>query len=238
MDTAVPPEALDVLRSFLDAGLRRDEPAMRACLTKKTLEAGQFDGSSPQGVRYVFGAAAMEGEAAVVPVRAFALEGPAEGDPAAVPVMEMPCVMVQEEGQWKFDLVATTERMFSGGLETAMSDTVAALGTAMEGITQQLGDVMREAFGGSSSGDEKKDAPHWLDAPLDIAPEELLPLPVFVPLPKVAAALSDACGSPVEALAAMNDLMRIFEADQRETLFTWFNEQLFEGFGANVCGSE
>ncbi len=222
---SIPPEAIAVLQTFLDAGLKNDLPTMRTCLNRASLESGQFDGSSPQGVRYVLGDASMEGENVLVAVSAFPVDAP----PGAPPAMQLSCLLVQEEGQWKFDLATTTQRMFSGGLEAALSQTAEALGTAMQGITETLGATMAQAFGESDSGAKPVD---WLAAPLEILPEELLPLAEFTDIPKVAAALSGAARSPVLAMGAIKDLLYSLNSDERDVLVNWFDNQLFEGFGS------
>src|SRR4051812_27130346 len=86
-----------VLHAFLDAGLRRDQPAMRACLSKNTLASGQFDGSSPEGVTFSLADAHTENGVTIVPMKAFPIAAP-QGSP---PAMEMQCVMIQEQGRWK-----------------------------------------------------------------------------------------------------------------------------------------
>ena len=105
----IPAQAKQVLQAFLDASLRKDEKAMRACVTRHTLESGQLNSAGPEGVTLAMGEPQQEGEQWVIPVKAVPIGAP-EGTP---PVMEMPCLMVEEDGQWKFDLVGTAERMMA-----------------------------------------------------------------------------------------------------------------------------
>lgn len=139
----VPAEAKAVLQKFWEAGLRQDEKTMRACLTRKTLESDQFDpSSSPQGARFMFKESHMEGDQAVILVRAL----PQDAQDDAPSLMDMPCIMVQEDGEWKLDLVATIDRLM-GGFEAALGQAAGAIGSAMEGIGHAVGDALGQAFG-------------------------------------------------------------------------------------------
>ncbi len=222
----VPPEAIAVLQKFLDAATQKDETAMRACLTKKTLESGQFDGTGPQGVRFVLGEPAMEADAVIIPVKAYPLDTPPEQDATATPAMQLQCIIVLEEGAWKFDLAGTMERMFSGGMEAAMQQAVQSIGTAMQGVTEALGETMKQAFGESAA----QPAVNYLEASTDYAPEELLPLLNMTPLVKQTAALSAICREPVPVSAAIEDLLQQVGSDDRKTLINWFDDTLFEGW--------
>jgi hypothetical protein len=208
---AVDPKAVAVLQRFLDAAMRKDEPAMRECLTKKTLESGQFDGTGPQGVRFVLGEALMEGEVVMVPVKAFPLDLPAAEETTAQPAMQLQCLMVQEEQAWKFDLAGTTERMFSGDMEAAMQQAAETIGTAMQGVTEVLSETLKQAFGGP----DEKPAVNYLEASAEYAPEELLPLLKMTPLPKQTAGLSAICREAVPVSAAIDDLLQQVGSDDR-----------------------
>ncbi len=147
----VPAEAMKTLQVFLEAGLRQDEKAMRACLSRKSLESGQLDpSSSPKGAKFLFKESHMEGEQAIIQVRAVPQEGPDD----APPLLEMPCIMVKEDGVWKFDLGTTVDRMM-GGLEAAMGEMTKVMGDAMKGIGEAMGEAMTEAFGPSTGGEAK-----------------------------------------------------------------------------------
>src|SRR5882724_5987728 len=93
----VPQDAIQVLNAFLVALQRNDLAGMSACLTRQSLESAQIHGS-PEGVRYVMGESQMEGERAVINIKGFAQDAPADSPPA----MEMACLLIREEGQWKF----------------------------------------------------------------------------------------------------------------------------------------
>lgn len=136
---SVPPEAIQVLSAFLDAAQRRDEEGMKRCLNRRTIESGQFRNSGPENVRFVFGDAFMEGEQAVVPVKAYLIDGPADAPPA----MEMACLIVKEDGAWKFDLAGTVDRMLGGDLGKAVEQMT----TAMEGVGKAISEAMGSAFG-------------------------------------------------------------------------------------------
>jgi hypothetical protein len=222
----VPAGALNALQKFLDAGQRRDESAMKACLSRRTLESGQFDNSGPEGVRFEFGEGCMEGENALIPLKMIPIDGPAD----APPVMEMPCVMVQEDGQWKLDLPATMERMMGGGLGAAMEQVATVMTTAMEGVGRALAGGLGEMMGGGSAG-LVETARNWDEAPLQAHAEELLPLAEMTELPKMQEMLSGAVGSPVLAQAALADLLRQVGSDERDVLINWFEGQLFAAWG-------
>jgi len=131
----VPAQAVEVLRTFLDADLRKDEAVMKACLTRETLESGRFHGG-PEDMTYELGEGRMEGAVAVIPVKAVA-NHPSESGPAS---MELPCIMVQEEGEWKFDLAGTMERMMGGAMEQAMGQVAEVMSEAMEGVGKAIAD--------------------------------------------------------------------------------------------------
>jgi hypothetical protein len=137
----VPDDAVRVLQAFLDASVRGDEPAMRACLTRDLRESDDFDSSALAGVRFVTGAARVADGRVLVPVQAFAADAAAAAD--AQPQMEMLCVMVPEDGQWKLDLEATWGGM-DADINAALGQVASALGDAMGAVTGAVG----EALGG------------------------------------------------------------------------------------------
>jgi hypothetical protein len=105
-------QAKKALQAFFDAAVCQDDSAMRARVTRRTLESGDLDGTSaPEAMNFVVDEPRMEGQRMVIDVRGFLIGAP-EG---AGPAMELPCLMVLEDGQWKFDLAATGERMTAGG---------------------------------------------------------------------------------------------------------------------------
>ncbi|MFI5377951.1 MAG: YqcC family protein [Tepidisphaerales bacterium] len=207
--------AVQVLQTFLDASLRKDEPAMKACLTRKTLESGQMNNEGPEGVKYVLGEAQLEGENVVIPMKAVPIDAPADAPPA----MEMACVMVKEDGAWKFDLLTTVERMMGGGLGAAMEQVASKMGEALAG-------GLSAAFGQESSA-ESVGEQNWAEASLEVGDDEFFPIPEMTPLPKTQAAITAAVGSTVLVLAAMPDLLRTVGSDDTATLFNWFEDALF-----------
>ncbi len=223
---AVPAEAVKVLQAFLDAGERKDEAAMRACLSRSTLESGKFNpDASPQGARFVFGQSCMEGEAALVQVKILPQGAPDDAEP----MMNLPCIIVQEDGAWKLDLNASLERMFAGGeLDKVLTDMTEAVGNAMKGIGEAMGDALTEAFGGDGSAGE---APRWDDVPLTPGDEELLPQLEMTKLPATSAAIWKAIGSPVDVLVAMKELLAQMNGDRPDVLAQWFEEQQLVSWG-------
>jgi uncharacterized protein YqcC (DUF446 family) len=222
--TAIPPEAVAVLQEFLDASLRKDEPAMRACLSKKTLEGGTFSGSGPENVTFTLGAPAWEGDAIVVPVTG------TPNDPAEGRGMELPAVLIQEAGAWKFDLATSMDRMMGGSMKETMEGLANTMSQAAGAIGSAFAEGMSEAFG-DSSDKKKPPIPDWDLVPLVACLDEVCPLPELVTLPKLSAALSESIGSEVVAEAAMKDLLQQVASDQEKVLLDWFEDQLFAGWG-------
>ncbi len=216
------------LEAFLDAGNRHDEAAMRALVSKRTLEGGHLDASAgPEGVRFVTSEPRVEGGQVVIDAQAYPTDAP-DGTP---PVMVMPCRMVQEDGAWKFDLAGTLEGMM-GDVEAAMEQAVGqvagALSEAMEGVGQAMADGFREAFGEGG-------APAVEDVSLTPAADELRALPSLTTLPKTQAAVTEAVGSPVLFEAALDALLAQAGSDESEVLVNWFEDQLFAGWSAMLA---
>jgi len=140
----VPAEAIRVLETFLDASRRGDEDGMRACLSRSTLESGQFSGKGPEGVEFALGTARREGPNVVVPVSWVATEG----DSPELPFSEMPCVIVPEDGGWRLDLGQTMERLFGeGGLGRMVDELASTMQQAMEGVGEAIREGFESAFG-------------------------------------------------------------------------------------------
>jgi len=132
-------EAVQVLRTFLDAGLRGDHVAMRGCLTKKTLASGKIDESGPQGVRYVLGEPTSEGEAVIVPVagssssiaRMRSSESathPSTGVPPPASPLSPPCGTTGTRCAWHSRKIAATSSV-DRGLASARGRTPGSAGT-------------------------------------------------------------------------------------------------------------
>ena len=166
----VPAEAIQVLKNFLAAAERKDEPAMKACLSRRTLESGTFNNAGPEGVNFILGEATLEGDKVVIPLRGVPIGGPAD----AAAVMELPCLMVKEEGQWKFDLSASVERMMGGSLETVVETLTTAMAGAMEGIGKAMTEGLSQAFGEGSppAGDPTTKPDNDLPPPSADAPSK------------------------------------------------------------------
>lgn len=228
---SVPAEALAVLRAFLDAGARQDEAAMRACLSKSTLESGSFNPSAaPQGLAFEVGEARREGAVVVADVSGREA-GAAAGTP---PALTLPCVLVEEDGAWKVDLKASMDRMFGGSVEEALESMVGTMAEAMKGVGEALAEGLSQAF--SSEGGDPAPIPRtWEDAASDPAPEEVLPSPEFARLPVTEEALSGAVGSDVLVFAAIDELLAGAGSDDRDVLIGWFESALFAGWAAMLA---
>lgn len=152
----VPPEAVGVLKAFMEAAGRGDENAMKTCVTRKTIEGGNLT-ATPPGMTLTMGEPTMEGERVVIPVR-----GDAPGAPAGSPVMELPCLIVKEDGQWKFDLSGSVDRMLGGSLDALVGQLASTMATAMEGVGEAMAEGLKAAFGGETqpaASDEPKELP-------------------------------------------------------------------------------
>lgn len=88
----------------------------------------------------------------------------------------MPCLIVREEGQWKFDLPGSMDRLFGGGLDAMVQQLASTMATAMEGVGQAMAEGLKEAFGGMSgeapaASDEAPAPPAELPAPKPSQPK-------------------------------------------------------------------
>lgn len=221
-------EATRVLQAFMEAGMRHDEAAMSACVTRRTLESGQLDASSgPEGMRMVLDDQRQEGERVVIRARAYPVDAPED----AAPAMELCCLMAREDGQWKFDLPGSLELMMGGSLEAAVEQMATALSEAVAGVDQALAAGFGQAFGDDGTESPGQD-PNWDEASLTPAAGEFRPLGPLTTLPRTQAALSEAVGSPVLMQAMMPELLRQTGSDEMEVLTDWFEEQLFAGWAA------
>jgi len=151
-------------------------------------------------------------------------------------VMRMPGLMVREDGEWKFDMATTQQRMMTG-LDAALGQMAGALGQAMEGVGEAMATGLREAFGEGSAEPLPAAAPaqSWDHAEMTPQPDEFYPLPELTTMPKTQAALSEAIGSPVLVQAALADLLRGFGEEQHDALVNWFEDQLFAGWAAMLA---
>lgn len=219
----VPAEAVGVIHSFLDASQRNDMAAMSACLTRQSLESGQLHGS-PEGVRFVVDETHMEGATAIVTISGFPLEAPAD----APAVIQMPCMVVQEEGQWKFDIGATMDRMMGPQLEAAMQQVADGMGQALE----KVGQALTTALGGDDASGEYD--PAWDQASLTPEADELFPLGELTVLPKTTLAVTYAIGTDVPVEIVMGELLPNIPPDQYaemvNKMVAWFDGSFFAGW--------
>jgi hypothetical protein len=216
----VPREAIHALETFLGASLRHDEAAMRACVTRQTLESGQMRNDAPEGFTFSLGEAKMEGGNVIIPM---ALTPPGATEPAT----RMECVMTLEDGDWKVDLGAALDRMLRGPMAEAMEGMAAGMAQAMEGV----GLAISEAFGGATTSEKGVEDQDWSDAQLEVREDELLPLPAMTLLPRTTEAVRDAVGVLVPVTAAIGDLLQTLESDETDVLVAWFEDTLFAGLG-------
>ncbi len=150
-DRPIPPQAVEVLQAFLAASDKKDEEAMKACVSKQTIEAGQMNTEGAEGMEYHLGDPVWEGDNVVIPMRAV----PTAESPQGVPEMEMQCLMVEEDGQWKFDLMETMNRLMGGDLGEMMDQMADMMKDTMEGLGEAMAEGMKAAFGeGESVSDD------------------------------------------------------------------------------------
>ncbi|MFZ4572884.1 MAG: hypothetical protein ACOYN0_00720 [Phycisphaerales bacterium] len=131
--------ALATLRAFVDANQRQDTGAMRECFSRNTIEAGGFSASLPEGFRFQAGAPEPDPRGVVIPLDVFS------ADAADVPLMTMRCVMVDEQGTWKLDLLATMEPQVDV-MESALRDALRQAGRTMNDLLDETGDAFVEAL--------------------------------------------------------------------------------------------
>ena len=215
-----PREAIHALETFLGASLRRDEAAMRACVTRQTLESGRMRNDAPEGFTFSLGEAKMEGESVIIPM---ALTPPGATEPAT----QMECVMTLEDGDWKVDLGAALDRMMGGPMAEAMESMAAGMAQVMEGV----GQAMAEALGGAMTGEIGIADRDWSGASLEVQEDEFLPVPAMTPLPKTTEAVREAVGADVPVTAAIGDLLQTLGSDETDVLVAWFEDTLFAGLG-------
>jgi hypothetical protein len=118
------------VRGFLEASDRRDINAMKSHLSAQSVRLiNQFGGKmSPDKMfprrtgktpDYVVGKATIQGERATVPVTAAM---PKEAAPylGGKSQMEVPFVVIREEGKWKVDLIETSAAMMGAAMKEMM----------------------------------------------------------------------------------------------------------------------
>ena len=218
----VPREAIDTITAFLDANRRQDEEGMRACLSRRTLESGSFSGPDGHATDFFIGEPRRDGDRIVVPVR-IVPPGAGEDSPES---MDLPCIVVEEDGAFKFDLAGTMEIAFGGDLGDMVDSVAGAISEAMDGI----GDALQTAFGSGGEECDGSDEVRWDDVALEPSAEEFLPLSPMTRLPITSDAVSRALGFDVPVEADIEGLLAPFGPEQREQLIDWFEQQVFAGW--------
>lgn len=228
--------ALATLRRFVEANARQDNDAMKACLTRASLESGNFSGSTPPGVEFRLDAPEDEGGRVVIPLRVHSTEAP----PDAPPLDTLRCVMVEEDGEWKFDLLSTMSPMMEQ-MEQAMTAAMGQLGEAMGEAFQAVGEAMGAALGAGSGGEltsvftgEPLVLSTFEDAP-DLPTEaELVAMPEVVNLPGLTASLSEVLGRHIPVGADVKGIMGLFGADDPTELMPWLENDFPRGLVAAI----
>lgn len=235
-------DAMAVLRRFVDANAAQDVAGMMKCLSKNTLESGGFSGPMPGEFRFEFGEAEEQAPSVIIPMTVLA---PGETpDTPPVPVMAMRCIMVQEEGEWKFDLASTMQPQMEA-MESAMMDAMQQVGNAMGEAMGAMGAAMGEALGGTTDGEpEGEISPFtgeplvfscWEDAPGDYEADELRQLPEMTHLEITTRQVSDALGREVPVVADVKSLMDLFGETDPTKLMPWLDGEFTAGLGQAIA---
>lgn len=190
--------AVACMRAFIDANDRQDPDAMKACLTRQSREEEGFSGPAPGEVTFRMGEPEDQGDHVIVPIHVFA-----PGDENE-PVDQLRCIVVEEEGAWKFDLIRTLAPQMEA-VEQALGEAMGQIGEAMGQAFSAIGDAFTDAFGPDTT------APSTWEH-VDLAPdqEELRTLDGLEILPKATQALSDALGRHVPCTCDLQGFMNAF----------------------------
>ena len=139
-DAASPEGPAEVVRALIRAAVNdKDEAAVRALLTKASLEGGSFNAPpDADKMQIEFGEAREENGEWTVPVT---ITNHADPDQ---PPMTMPFAPVIEDGLWKVDMNRTMERLFGGSMQAMVEGIAEGMSQAMQGI----GEAMAAAFSG------------------------------------------------------------------------------------------
>lgn|GEM_PF-4816547 len=236
-------DAMAVLRRFVDANASQDVVAMMKCLSKGTLESGGFSGPMPGEFRFEFGEAEEQGAGVVIPMTVLAPGETPETPPT--PVMALRCIMVEEEGEWKFDLASTMQPQMEA-MESAMMDAMQQVGSAMGEAMGAMGGAIEGAMGealGGGTGDgptslfteEPLVFSGWEEAPGAYEPEELRELPEMTPLEITTRDVSDALGREVPVVADVKSLMDLFGETDPTKLMPWLDGEFTAGLGQAIA---
>lgn len=231
-------DAMAVLRRFVEANASQDVPAMMKCLSKGTLESGGFSGPMPGAFRFEFGDAEEQGEQVIIPMTVLA---PGEApDTPPTPVMAMRCIMVREEGEWKFDLASTMQPQMEA-MEGAMMEAMQQVGTAMGEAMGAMGAALGSALGGEPGDEisaftgEPMVFSGWEDAPGDYEADELRQLPELTLLEITTRDVSDALGRDVPVVADVQSLMDLFGETDPTKLMPWLDGEFTAGLGQAIA---
>lgn len=231
-------QATRVLEAFVEANGRQDADAMVACLTRSTIEAGGFSGPTPPNVQFRMGEGQVTDAGVVIPMHVMPV-----GDPDAPVLDTLQCVMVEEDGAWKFDLLATISPKMAQ-VEAAMDAAMGALGEAMGGAMEAMGDTMSAAFGDGGSANASAFGGHELvpstydSASLLPRSDEWIDLPPLRPLPALTAGVSEACAGviarEIPVRCDLASLLGLFGSDDESTLLNWLDTDFCPGLAAAV----
>lgn len=148
-----------VIQEFIEASKRRDSAAMRNCLSKKTLESGEFNEDGPEIASYEISNPVEDQGETIVPASLVAKNPPPgqPGMPIQPGIIVMPFVVVQESAGWKIDMGRTMDRLFGGGIDKLFAQMADTMKTAMEGVTNAMAAGFEEALGKNITGKNRTD---------------------------------------------------------------------------------
>ncbi|MCE7974940.1 MAG: hypothetical protein DYG92_11565 [Leptolyngbya sp. PLA1] len=231
-------DAMAVLRRFVEANAHQDVPAMMGCLSRGTLESGGFSGPMPGAFRFEFGDAESQGEQIIIPMTVLA---PGESpDTPPTPVMSMRCIMVQEDGDWKFDLASTMQPQMEA-MESAMMEAMQQVGSAMGEAMGAMGEALGGVLGSEAEAEvspftgEPLVFSGWDDAPGEYEADELRQLPEMTHLEITTRDVSDALGRDVPVVADVQSLMDLFGETDPTKLMPWLDGEFTAGLGQAIA---
>ena len=150
--------ALETLQSFLAASASGDREGMQRALTRASIADGSYDNPPPPELALVPGSPRKDGARVLIPMRLMPPGATADTPPIAT----FTSVLVQEDGGWKLDVIATREQA-SPEMDALANQMMQQMGEALGGAMQQMGDAMQqmgqalgEALGGGSAAGEPR----------------------------------------------------------------------------------
>ncbi|MCW5755471.1 MAG: hypothetical protein KIT24_12260 [Phycisphaeraceae bacterium] len=213
-------EATNVLKGFVDANNRQDGEAMKTYLCRSSLEEDGFSGPMPPELKLEIGEAEDHGDKVIIPLN---ISAPGD-DGQMMQLDELRCIMIQEDGEWKFDL-ATSVAPQMEAVEAAMGQMMEQLGTAMGEAFGAIGDAISNAFGGSSS--EPSD---WSEASTELEDAECGMLEGLEELPDLSDAISEVMGDRTPVLVASRGMVDQVGDCDTEMLLDRLRNEFFPGF--------